>query len=66
MNEELRHRIEKRAYAIWEYRQRIGLVFTSNAFGVLREITAEDDWFEAEEDIQHAEALHKEYGLNNE
>lgn len=65
MNEQLRHRIEKRAYGIWEYRQRNGLVFISDVWGNLREITAEDDWLEAEADIQHAEHLHKQYGLIN-
>jgi len=49
MTEELRRKIQERAYQLWEYRQYAGLQYKFNAKTMqLQDITAEDDWIEAE------------------
>ncbi len=48
---EIEHQIEEEAYFIWEYRKEHGMTLTTDDLGNLRERTAEDDYFEAEDII---------------
>jgi len=44
-------RIKKRAYEIWEYRTQNNIGFEYRQPGTLYELTAQDDWLEAESEI---------------
>ena len=61
MNEELTHKIRERAFEIYEYRKENNLQFILDEIGYLREITQQDDWLEAEQEI-----LTNNHGLINE
>lgn len=51
----IREKIEKRAYEIWEFRQQHGMLYFMDKLHNLKEITAEDDWSEAEQEILEKE-----------
>lgn len=51
MNSELEQKIRERAYEIWEYRHQAGLLYVFDKLHNIREITAQDDWLEAEREI---------------
>jgi hypothetical protein len=51
MNTRLEQLIRERAYEIWEARQAMGMVFIVTRSGQLREISAEDDWLMAEDEV---------------
>ncbi len=55
-------RIRERAYEIWEFRQENNMALVVEN-GELRDITAQDDWLEAEEKIRHAEEFHREFDI---
>ena len=50
-DEVIAQRIRERAYEIYEFRQENNMALTSDNSGELREITAQDDWLEAEAEI---------------
>jgi len=51
MDKQLEEEIRKKAYEIWEYRMYCGMLYTLDHLHNLRDITAEDDWLEAEKEI---------------
>ena len=48
-------RIKEKAYFIWQFRQRNGLVFMDDGKGDYRQITDKDDWEEAEAELNNGE-----------
>lgn len=61
MDVALRDLIQKRAYEIWQYRQEFDVKFVLDERGNLRDITAQDDWLEAEEQVLHAQSFPKRF-----
>ena len=51
MENNIEQRIRERAYEIYEFRQDTCLTLTIDRLGNLREITAQDDWLEAEIEV---------------
>lgn len=51
MNEEIIERIRKRAHEIWEYRQEFQIFLIVTKFGQYQNLTAQDDWLEAEKEV---------------
>ncbi len=51
MNEELIEKIRKRAHEIWRYRQEFQINVIVNKFGQYQNLTAQDDWLEAEKEV---------------
>ena len=51
MDAELEQQIRERAYEIWEFRQENNMRLTLDRLGNLREVTAEENWLEAEREI---------------
>jgi hypothetical protein len=51
MNEETIEKIERRAYEIWKYRMENDEKFALDELGNVKEITAEDDWQLAEQEL---------------
>lgn len=52
MNPELEQKIRERAYEIWEYRQSAGMIYMfDKKINDIREISAQDDWLEAEMEV---------------
>lgn len=60
MNSQLEHLIRERAYQIWEIRKAMGMKYRINRAGQLVEISAQDDWLEAEDDVINPETLNEE------
>jgi len=51
MAENINEQIEKRAFEIWEFRQEHGMKYMVDRLNNEREITAEDDWFQAKQEV---------------
>jgi len=62
MNPELEQKIRERAYEIWEYRMGCGMFYRLEKHE-LRDITAQDDWLEAEEEVKHAQKFHNKFDI---
>jgi len=58
MNAKLERLIRERAFEIWQVRQAMGMRFKPNRAGAMVEITAQDDWLEAEDDIANPESAY--------
>jgi len=48
---ELLNRIRQRAFEIWQYRQEYNVYIIVTKYGVYQNISAQDDWLEAEAEI---------------
>jgi len=59
-------KIRERAHKIYEFRQQHGMMCTMDRLGNVRDITAQDDWLEAEEEIIHAEKFYGQYHIGKE
>ncbi len=51
MNAELTEKIRRRAHEIWEYRQEFQINIIVNKYGQYQNLTAQDDWLEAEKEV---------------
>uniref|UniRef100_A0A6M3IVQ8 DUF2934 domain-containing protein n=1 Tax=viral metagenome TaxID=1070528 RepID=A0A6M3IVQ8_9ZZZZ len=51
MDDKIIEKIRKRAHEIWEYRQEFQINVIVNKFGQYQNLTAQDDWLEAEREI---------------
>ncbi len=48
---DIQEQIRRRAYELWQYRTEYQLNIILTKYGEYRDLTAQDDWLEAEEEI---------------
>lgn len=58
--------IRRRAYEIYKFRMENNMFKIIGTDGKLRDITAEDDWLEAEQEIRHAVGFQHRFNIGGE